>query len=238
VRQENSNADALAATAGGTRSYTADNAQACIDAVNKIYTVGKVLLSDLIGNGSMGDTCERVFQGTSDKNKSCTSDYDCTNSRICSPTAPGSSSRVCADKTDAALGDFCANPGSVCAAGSYCAVPTMVGVAAQCTAKAQTGQPCSATIPCVETLRCSAGTCVARVTAGACTTNDDCSPTAGYCDPNAGNICTVGLTFATGAADCKAYTTSITPMPDAGTADSSATDSSASDSSSSDATSD
>jgi hypothetical protein len=35
--------------------------------------------------------------------------------------------------------------------------------------------------------------------------NDDCAPAAPYCDAYAGHICTVGLTFATGALDCHGY---------------------------------
>ena len=215
VRAAKCNADASAATAGGTRSYNADNAQACIDAVHAAYGAGKVLLTDLTDDGKMGDRCERVFEGTSDKNKPCTSNYDCMSDRICAPVQPGVAQHVCADKVSKKSGDFCADPGSICESGSYCAQPATG--AAQCTAEAQSGQPCSAAIPCAESLRCQAGTCAARQNPGqACSSNGDCSPVAGYCDAYAGNICTVGLTFATGAADCKGFTSGTTPPIDAG----------------------
>lgn len=217
VRAAKCNAEATAATTGGTRSYNADNAQPCLDAVHSVYGAGKVLLKDLVDDGSMGDRCERVFEGKSDKNKPCTSNYDCINGRICSPVQPGVSQHVCADKVSKKSGDFCADPGSSCESGSYCAQAT--GSAAQCTAEAQTGQPCSATIPCNESLRCQSGTCAARQTQGqGCSSNSDCAPIAGYCDPYAGNICTIGLTFATGASDCKGFAAGTPPTNDAGTA--------------------
>lgn len=236
VRSAKCNTDAAMATAGGARTYNADNAKDCIDAVHGVYAAGKVLLADLTVTGLMGDKCQRVFQGTAEKNKPCTTAYDCVSGRICAPAQPGLPTLVCADKVDKALGDFCADPGSVCAAGSYCAQAT--GSAAQCTPDAQMGQPCSATLPCVETLRCAAGVCVARQVPGqACTSNGDCSPTAGFCDTYAGNICTVGLTFATGGADCKGYATGVTPPADAGN-DSSPADSSVGDTGTTDATAD
>ncbi len=236
VRSAKCNTEAAAAAAGGTRTYNADNAKDCIDAVHAVYAAGKVLLADLTGAGSMGDKCERVFQGTAEKGKPCTSAFDCVSGRLCAPVQPGVAQLVCADKVAKAAGDFCADPGSVCAAGSYCAQAT--GMAAQCTAEAQMGQPCNAALPCVETLRCSAGVCVPRQVPGqSCTSNGDCSPTAGFCDTYAGSICTVGLTFATGAADCKGYATAVIPT-DGGAADSAPPDASAADTSTSDATTD
>jgi hypothetical protein len=215
VRAQKCNADASAATSTGTRTYNQGAAQGCIDKVHAVYGAGKVLLSDLQGDGSMGDVCARVFAGQSDKNKPCTTDYDCANGRICSPVQPGSTAQmVCADKTPKNAGDFCADPGSVCATGTFCSAPAGGG-AAQCQARAATGAQCSATTPCLETLRCNGGTCADRATPGqACTTNDDCSSQAGYCDGYAGNICTIGLTFATGALDCRGFGSG--GLPDAG----------------------
>lgn len=233
VRSAKCNADAAKSTAGGTRTYNADNAKDCVDAVHSVYAAGKVLLTDLTGAGSMGDKCERVFQGTADKKATCTSDYDCVSGRICVPV-PGAPNLICADKIAKGATDFCADPGSVCPVGSYC--PGVAG--ASCTPAAQLGQPCDAMKPCVETLRCAAGACVARQVPGqACTTNGDCSPTAGFCDTYAGNICTIGLTFATGGADCKGYATAVTPPADAGN-DSSPADSSVGDTGTTDATAD
>ena len=214
VREQLCNADALLATAPGARKYTQDNAPDCINKVHDVYAAGKVLVADLVGDGSITDKCSRVFVGTTDKNKLCTNDFDCASDRVCTPAQPGAPQLVCADKVSKSQGDFCADPGSECATGTYCASST--AAAAQCQARGQHGTPCSATQPCLESLTCSAGTCTDRSGPGkTCATNDDCSPTAGYCDPYAANICTVGLTFATGSLDCKGYGTSVIPV-DAG----------------------
>ena len=223
VREAKCNAEAAAATINGTRAYVPNNAQACIDAVTQVYGIGKVLLSDLTAAGSMGDTCARVFEGTVDKNKACTSDFECLAGRFCSPVQPGAKQLVCADRSEVEFGGFCANPGSVCASGSYCKL--IPGGAAQCTSDAQAGEFCDAATTCVESHHCVANACTARQAPGQpCVSNDDCSPIAGFCDPYAGNICTVGFTFATGALDCHGYSGSTGQSSDAGSGDSSAPD--------------
>lgn len=215
LRLKACNDEAASAIATGTRKYNPDNAQACIDRVHAAFATTRIVSTDLFGDASIADKCARVFEGAADKNKACTSNYDCISGRICAPVQPGVAQLVCADKIAKNLSDFCADPGSTCPTGAFCAQAT--GGAAQCQARAQLNQACSAAAPCAETLRCSGGTCTPRATPGqSCASNDDCSPTAGYCDPNANNICTVGLTFATGAADCKAFVTNTTPI-DAGT---------------------
>jgi hypothetical protein len=50
-----------------------------------------------------------------------------------------------------------------------------------------------------------------------CSTNDDCAAGVPYCDVYAGNICTIGLTFATGATDCEGFLLGMgVAAPDAG----------------------
>ncbi len=210
VRAGLCNQEADQATASGTRQYNSANAQACINAVKSVYGSGRVSFNDLTAPGGMQDTCNKVFQGSVDKDKECASNYDCIGNRICAPVAPGSTMSVCADSQNANPGDFCANPGTVCQGNSYCAVP--MGGAPQCTAEPTEGQACGAAIPCASSLRCAAGTCTPQVApAGACTTNSDCGPMAGYCDPNvgsrcgAGACCTSGLIFAPGSLDCNPY---------------------------------
>jgi len=54
--------------------------------------------------------------------------------------------------------------------------------------------------------RCLNGFCVERAGQNKpCSSSDDCGSAAPYCDAYAGNICTIGLTFATGALDCQGY---------------------------------
>jgi hypothetical protein len=231
------NEDAVQATTTGSRArkYTQANAQACIDALNAAYGNGstKVPYAQLVGTGSITDICERVFSGNASTNEPCESSYDCTGPLICAPVAPGvaadagAGSFVCAPAVPVAEGQFCANPGSMCATDTYCAIPS-TGPAYQCEPAKMDGQPCDpATAPCVSTERCEANTgvtgqtCMPRAIAGqACQTSGDCDPTAPYCDPYAMNRCTTGLSFASGADDCAAFMSGagVTPgVPDAGT---------------------
>jgi hypothetical protein len=197
--------EAADATRSATRRYVADNAQACIDTVNGAYGNGhsQVPFATLVGSGSIADKCGRVFSGNADKGAPCQSDQECASSRVCSAAAPGAMQHVCADPVRKNPGDFCSDPGSTCASDTYCTMQD--GGAAQCLPAVQAGQPCG-TAPCVSADRCANGFCVARAGQGqACSTSDDCVSMAPYCDSYAGNICTIGLTFATGAIDCSGY---------------------------------
>jgi hypothetical protein len=193
-----------------TRQYYQPNAQACIDKVKAAYGAGnKVSYSDLFGPGSIDDLCNRVFQGKATNNTACHSDYDCTSSEICALEAPGSSMSVCATPEPKAAGAFCADPGSECATGTYC--ENVTGGAPLCNPRPGLNGVCNASTPCLESLRCLSGLCVPREQiGGACNPtgpdpNSDCDPTAPYCDPNASNRCTPGLSFASESADCNAY---------------------------------
>jgi hypothetical protein len=215
------NADAETATVHGTgsRKYTQANAQACIDAVNAAYGGGntQVSFAKLFGQGSITDTCERVFAGNSSMNQPCESSYDCTGSLICAPVSPGSAPAdggvgpsVCAPIVTVQEHGFCSTPGSTCATDLYCAVPT-AGSAAECVPAQMESQPCDpVTLPCVSTQRCQATgatgqTCEPRAKLGQpCQTNGDCVPDTPYCDPYLGK-CTPGQSFASGAADCAGF---------------------------------
>jgi hypothetical protein len=220
--------DASQATGSGTRTYSADLASACINLVNQAYGNGnsKIAYSQLVGTGSITDTCARVFAGKVDKNQPCQSDYDCSGTRVCAPVAAGSTQRVCADPEPKNEGDFCADPGSTCATDTYCAVQD--AGAPQCV-PAVTAGPCSETVPCVSANRCVAGLCEARAGLGqACSTDGDCVPSAPFCDPYIGGKCSTGLTFAAQAPDCNGYQPSAADagssgaIADAGAGDSAA----------------
>lgn len=213
--------DAAAATASGTRTYDPGNVQPCLDALNAAYggTASKIPFAALVGPGTITDKCERVFAGIAIQDKPCVSDYDCSGELICSPATFGATQDVCAPAVSVNLGAFCSDPGLMCPVDAYCA---NTGAAPECAASAAAGMPCSVAPPCVSTERCIGGFCADRATAGqACATNDDCAPDSPYCDPNAGNICTLGLTFAAGAYDCQAYVPGgvAPPSGDSGTAD-------------------
>jgi hypothetical protein len=219
----NEDAAQAAMTGSGTRKYTQANAPACIAKANDVYgnNVTQIPFASLVGPGSVTDVCEHVFAGVSAFNAPCQTDYDCADvTDICVPVLPGSTDLVCATATPVAAGKFCQDPGSQCADDTYCTMASANG-GYTCVAEAQEGAPC-ADAPCVDTARCVSGTCEPRATANEpCTTNDDCSPDAPYCDPYVGNLCEKGLSFATQAPDCKGFesasgSTVLAPTGDAG----------------------
>jgi hypothetical protein len=197
--------DAASAQASG-RTYNSDNAKACIDALNGAFGNGasKVTYQQLYGSGSITDKCERVFVGNAGNGGACQTNYDCTDSsEICAPV-PGMTGSQCAKPTQKNLGDACADPGDQCADGSYCS--TQGGGIPKCVASAADGAPCPSGVQCVSSDFCNGGICAAKSgPGGPCTQDSDCNSQAPYCDPYAGHICTIGLTFATGAPDCKGY---------------------------------
>lgn len=194
-RQADCQSFAAAATTG-SRTYTPGSAETCINKIHDIYSgaaTGSAITPTQISD--MNDVCSRAFSGTVGSLKACGDSYDCANGLICDKG-------LCASSVTKNQGDLCGNPGEVCAAGSYCAANNSVS---QCAAKGAQGAACSATLPCVESLRCD-NTCGPLFGAGtSCATSADCASDAPYCDPNIGNKCDLGETFAAGAAACKAF---------------------------------
>jgi hypothetical protein len=208
------NQAAQQAMAMRTRVYSADNAKACVDAVSGAYGNGASSV-DFNTLSDLATECERVYTGNAPSTSTCTSDYDCASDLICSPSAPDSATQVCAMPTQVAANHFCLNPGSVCEANTYCAKQPSNGLWL-CSPAAESGASCGDATPCVDSQRCAGGLCQPRAALKEhCNTNADCDPTAGYCDPALGYVCTTGLTFAGGAPDCEGLTMPA-PPPDAG----------------------
>jgi hypothetical protein len=184
---------ASAAKASGKRKFVEGNVAACINATTAAYAkTSGITPTDTAG---IDEACNYVFQGTGEVQiAECTVKYDCAGRVVCDKG-------FCANPVTSAVDTPCAGPGAVCAAGSYCAPNTAGNLV--CTAKGTTGMPCSATMPCLETLRCAGTTCGERLPMNsACTSNDDCAATAPYCDPYAGNVCFSGLFFAPNSTSC------------------------------------
>ena len=176
-----------------TRPFQSDKITDCINKTKDVYKKATITPAD---RATMDAACQRVFSGVKVKNDPCVSDYECDTSLFCdiSLAAP-----VCASKSTVASMDFCNNPGETCPTGQYCAA----GASRMCMARATMGLAC-ATVPCLETLRCTAaGTCAEKVVlAGACTADSDCATTAPYCDTYNGSICDAGFTPAPGTKEC------------------------------------
>ncbi|HEY7376930.1 MAG TPA: hypothetical protein VIF57_32525 [Polyangia bacterium] len=190
---------ASAAKASGTRTFVAGNVGDCINKTKSAYGKSTITPADM---ASMDEACNYVFQGKGAVNvDSCDVKYDCANKVICDKG-------LCATSHSVSAG--CSNPGDVCPSNNYCAQnASQVFV---CMAKGMSGATCDANTPCIDSLRCSAGSCTDRVPlAGNCTSNDDCATAAPFCDPYAGNKCDQGLSFASGSASCADYGGTASP---------------------------
>jgi hypothetical protein len=178
------------AATGGTRPLRDANAQACLDKVKTAYATLPITGDTL---HALQETCARVFQGTGKTLEPCAVDLDCDGNLICDKSH-------CAEKKVVPAGGLCGNPGEICSAGESCKIA--VGGVLQCSKRKATGEACSTADPCGETLRCT-GTCVDRVASGVgCLVDEDCA--SNFCSPFSKN-CSVGLSFAGGAASCLAY---------------------------------
>lgn len=189
--------DAASTAIQGGRKYTPTRADDCVNKTKDTYSA-KVVTPAMLA--ALSDTCQRVYAGTSDKGAACKVDYDCSGSNICDKG-------FCGQKTEKKKGEGCANPGEICETGTFCLTQAQ-GAVRICTSKKAKGDPCDPTnSPCLEDLRCNNAVCMDRVgNGGQCGGNEDCSSAAPYCDTALPNkICTLGLSFASGAADCKAF---------------------------------
>jgi hypothetical protein len=184
------------AKASGTRFFTEGNVSNCINKTKSVYAkTAPITPTDM---NDVSDACNYVFQGKAKVTEACTLKWDCADkSHICDKM-------LCAPKVTKNSGDLCGNPGEICNTGSFC---MMNGATYMCMARVASGMPCNTTMPpCLESLRCAAGTCADRVaSAGSCSSNDDCISTAPFCDPYAGNKCDPGLSFAVGAPVCNDF---------------------------------
>jgi hypothetical protein len=175
------------------RDFIPSNADACLDKVSKVYgklDQGAVALpgSDYV---ALQAVCAAVYRGAKQANETCAGDLDCVDGLICDKGFCGTPSLV-------APGAGCANIGEYCPTGSYCSSATGVWL---CSAKVPALGYCDDSTPCLEALRCSAGTCVARLGIGeACTSDLDCSGS-GFCEPYALK-CANDIRFANGTAAC------------------------------------
>lgn len=179
----------------GVRQFRPGNADACLAKVSMTYSTASITPAAL---ADLNQVCSRVFQGTAKANETCTVDYDCEAQLICTRGR-------CGPRRNVAPGGNCGNPGEVCSMGEYCRASDGFAV---CTARKAKDATCSATEPCLETLRCD-GTCAdRRPSGGPCGSNDDCQT--GYCSPYS-RTCGSALVFGDDSNPCKAYFGTSTP---------------------------
>jgi hypothetical protein len=141
---------------------------------------------------AMDQACGDVYRGTVMANGPCTSDTDCFTGLICDKGYCGTTKMV-------AAGAQCNNIGETCPPGSFCSNATRIWL---CTSKVSLGGACDDANPCLENLRCAAGSCVGQLDIGeVCTMDQDCST--GLCEPYAG-LCAQDVRFANHSAACVA----------------------------------
>lgn len=178
---------------GELRDFHPDNAETCLDKVEKVYgaiSQGAVALAgaDYV---AMQAVCAGVYRGTKAAFEPCLADLDCTDDLICDKGYCGTGKQV-------EPGAGCANIGEYCPAGSFCSNANASGVWF-CSPKATAQNSCTA-VPCLESLRCSSDICVPRLTTGeVCTSDNDCGT--GFCEPFALR-CANDLRFAPGTPVC------------------------------------
>jgi hypothetical protein len=175
------------------RDFIPSNAEACLSKVKDVY--GKLDQGTVALKASdyqaMATACANVYRGSSPANGPCQSDIDCLGHLGCDKGFCGTPKLV-------APGAGCANIGEYCPTGSYCSNTTGIWI---CSTKVDLQGYC-ATSPCLESLRCAGGYCVARLGVGElCATDGDCS--SGFCEPYAGK-CADDIRFANGSAACVA----------------------------------
>ena len=197
-------AQATSDQASGVRIFTPANMARCVNETSTVFKkMSGITTTDL---DTVADYCNYVFQGTVAKLAACTTKYDCAGTVDAVICDKG----VCAASATKAAGAGCSDPGAVCTTGSYCSKGTTQFYT--CMPKGKATDACDDSTPCLETLRCSAGKCVARVDiGGACASDDDCSTTAPYCDPYAGYKCAASLSFSSGSTSCTNFFSPSTP---------------------------
>ena len=177
----------------GTRPFRPENTRACLDKVSAVYASQPITADGL---RSVETICARVFSGNVAARAACTIDYECEKDLVCDKG-------FCGTRKMVAAGEGCSNVGEVCPASQTCK-PAPMGGFSFCQKRQEAGMACSASEPCLETLRCS-GTCIERLPlAAACSQHEDCALTAAICDPYA-KICVPTLNFAINSDSCRAF---------------------------------
>lgn len=173
-RTASCNANAAKLSAQG-RSYRAPAAEECI---NKTGDELKARNIDPASDKVATEACERVFTGSKEKTQPCQNDYECSGTLVCTQG-------VCYDKSVKNKGEPCGSVGDTCAAGTYCDSKF-------CVARPEQNGTCSAAVPCIETLRCAGGVCLAKYGPNqVCASTDECTSGTVCQTVNNTKVCTV-----------------------------------------------
>ena len=159
------------------KEYSADHADACLDAVEAAYADARINREELTLITELGAPCDLVTSGDGVDGDSCSTDtncdlaggYQCLGGTCGIPAVVGG-------------GRACGQPQQICEDQFYCN-------GSNCIEKGGQGATCSDTAPCLIGLSCEgtpgAQTCVTKLDNGAsCQNHDDCA--SGICDRPSG----------------------------------------------------
>lgn len=188
-----------AADVAAGRSFMPDNAEICLAQVSAVY--GKLTQQHLVALTaddlhSVDEACAEVYRGDRASTDPCIADEDCVTGLICD-ASKGTGTGRCGLKSMVLAGAGCANLGETCPTGYFCGSSNGVLI---CEGRPGLAELCDASTPCLETLRCSAGMCLAQLGLGElCAADQDCDT--GFCEPYA-HKCADDVRFAQGTPAC------------------------------------
>ena len=173
------------------KTFDSTRAEDCVGSVAAAYADAKLTKEEI---AAYTDTCALVFDGTGIRNSACRTDGDCKRADgLRCVLGAASASGTCQAPRTVEGGDKCDTADAMCADGYHC------GPTQHCDINADTGEACTAELPCKATLKCSAaGTCEPRLLDGsACAGDGDCA--SGICAPGlrgASGLCVSQITLA------------------------------------------
>lgn len=165
------------------RSYTSDQADACVRAVGDAYADGDLSAEELRIVLHLAAPCDRLSSGTSGDGEECAKNSDCnTAGGFTCIFKKGADTGVCGEPEVVGAAEECTGPKQVCAEGYYCNDNCVVYKKTD-TGVCEGDYQCKPTDHCVPTPEDpDKSVCVERsITGEACQTDSDCA--SGICLP-------------------------------------------------------
>jgi hypothetical protein len=153
-------------------NYASENAQRCLDAVGAAYSDARLTAQEYETVIHLGAPCDKLIAGPGQEGSPCRATPECnTLDDLVCVSKPGGSG-TCQIPVVQGGGRSCVEPYQLCEKGFYCN-------GSNCVESRSEGQPCSASEPCAEEMKCAgeegAKTCAPKgQITNPCATDDDC----------------------------------------------------------------
>jgi hypothetical protein len=154
--------------------YSPKFAAPCLQAVKVAYSEARLNADARETVLRLGPPCDKLIQGPGGVGSPCSRDADCNTLESLACVSKGTSGGTCQVPQQVGGGFSCALPQQTCAPGFFCD-------GANCLAARQLDDPCSASEPCSQELKCpidsdgGSAFCVAKAEiGGSCSSDDDC----------------------------------------------------------------